>query len=294
MQRFNHLKYVIKHFLLLSRLLGLPSAVKVSATKVFSGKRGNGLACIQPLGFPNALWVRTKGSDLEIIFQIFLKRDYDLSTFAPYQSHIFETCNRICKEGNVPLIIDAGANIGASTLWFAVNFPDCQVYAIEPDPGNFDTLKRNAESHARVRLFHAGLWDRPTSLAVTDECDLSWGRRFEEKPGSTLGIPSITIPELLAANRRLRPVIIKIDIEGAEVNLMRSNNNWVDDVPLMIFEAHDNLWHWLGTWKGSSHAFFSTLVRQKREYLTRGENVFAFLHPERVEQQETRRLASIQ
>ena len=32
------------------------------------------------------------------------------------------------------MIIDAGVNIGASTLWFSINFPECQVFAIEPEP----------------------------------------------------------------------------------------------------------------------------------------------------------------
>jgi len=80
-------------------------------------------------------------------------------------------------------------------------------------------------------------------------------------------------------DKKWRAIIAKIDIEGAEVNLLKSDNEWIDDVPLVIFEQHDPLWHWLGPSQVNGHAFFSVLPRRKREYLMREENVFAFLHP---------------
>ena len=217
--------------------------------------------------------------------QIFLARDYDLSRFQPYKLHILDLCRRILREGNIPLVIDAGANIGASTLWFALNFPDCRVFAVEPDIGNFATLKRNCASRSNVRLFNAGLWNKSTALSTVQDNGFGWACRVEERADGKTRVSSITIPELLAEDGRLRPVIVKIDIEGAETEVLRSNNEWLDDVPLLIFEAHDNFWHWLGPWQGTGHAFFSTLVRRKREYLSHGENMFAFLFPEFLEQE---------
>lgn len=280
----KRLKTISKQSIQLTRLLGILSVFKIYAMKMYSRQRRDFTMRVQPRGFSSALWIRPSGSDAEVIVQIFLDRDYDLSRFQPYKLHILDLCQRIRREGNVPLIIDAGANIGASTLWFAVNFPDCQVFAVEPDLGNFATLKKNAEEFPNIRLFNAGLWDTPTALSPVDAHGTGWGCRVVERPDGGIQLPSVTVPELLAADERLRPVIVKIDIEGAETDVLRSNNEWVDDVPLLIFESHDNLWHWLGTWQGTGHAFFSTLVRRKREYLSRGENMFAFLYPDAVEQ----------
>lgn len=280
----KRLKTISKQSIQLTRLLGILPVFKIYAMKMYSRQRRDFTMRVQPRGFSSALWIRPSGSDAEVIVQIFLDRDYDLSRFQPYKLHILDLCQRIRREGNVPLIIDAGANIGASTLWFAVNFPDCQVFAVEPDLGNFATLKKNAEEFPNIRLFNAGLWDTPTALSPVDAHGTGWGCRVAERPDGGIQLPSVTVPELLAADERLRPVIVKIDIEGAETDVLRSNNEWVDDVPLLIFESHDNLWHWLGTWQGTGHAFFSTLVRRKREYLSRGENMFAFLYPDAVEQ----------
>jgi FkbM family methyltransferase len=271
-----------KRVLAMSRLLGISTTAKILLMQAWPGKQRGAATCIQLDGFPAGFWIRPQGSDLDVVLQIFFARDYDLSWCMPYKLHMQKICDRIREEGNIPLIIDAGANIGASTLWFAHNFPDCKIFAVEPDRGNFAVLKKNVEAHPNITLFNAGLWDKSTNLSIISETDNSWGRRVEEEIGSKTVVPSVTIPDLLANDKRVRPIIVKIDIEGAETALFRSNTEWVDDIPLLIFEPHDNLWHWLGTWQGAGHAFFSALSRQKHEYLFRGENVFAFLHPDPV------------
>jgi FkbM family methyltransferase len=272
------LRRIAKRSVAISLLIGLPSALMLLARQVLRTDR-KAVTRIRLLGFPAGLWVRPQGSDLDVILQVFVTRDYDLSWCAPYKRHIQNVCDRIREDGNVPLIIDAGANIGASTLWFSLNFPDCWVFAIEPDQGNFEVLVRNAKDRPNVTLFHAGLWDRPASLSIVSQDEDNWARRTNEESGWDAEITSVTIPELLGRDQRLRPLIVKIDIEGAETAVFRSNTEWVDNVPLLIFEPHDNLWHWLGTWQSTGHAFFSVLSRRKHEYLFRGENVFAFLHP---------------
>lgn len=276
----KNLRYSIKRSVAISRLLGLPSASRLLSRKLLRGDRRQAVTHIRPPGCPAGLWVRAQGTDLDVALQIFLTRDYDLSWCTPYKHRIEAVCDRILSNGDLPLIIDAGANIGASTLWFSLNFPDCRVFAIEPDRANFEMLARNTADQPNVTPFHAGLWDQPARLSVVSDDDDSWGRRVEERLDRNAAIASVTIPELLGKEPRLRPLIVKIDIEGAEAAVFRSNTAWVDEVPLLIFEPHDNLWHWLGTWQGTGHAFFSALSRCKREYLFRGENVFAFLHPD--------------
>jgi FkbM family methyltransferase len=223
--------------------------------------------------------MRPKTTDLDVILQVFLARDYDLDWCTPYKRHIEQICEQIRSVGNVPLIIDAGANIGASTVWFAVNFPDCQIYAIEPERQNFDVLRKNTAGYSNVALFQAALWDKPDRLSLTYGETTGWGCRVEEGLCDKPIVSAVTVPDLVGKDARLRLVIAKIDIEGAESVLFRSATEWVDDVPLIIFEQHDNLWHWLGAWQGTGHAVFSVLTRRKREYLSRGENVLAFLHP---------------
>jgi hypothetical protein len=80
--------------------------------------------------------------------------------------------------------------------------------------------------------------------------------------------------DLLAKFAGTVPMIVKIDIEGAEVELFRSNVEWTDLVALIAIEPHD----WLMPWRGTFQAAMSALIRLPRDYLFRGETVFAFAH----------------
>jgi FkbM family methyltransferase len=187
--------------------------------------------------------------------------------------------NSILEEGKIPLIIDAGANTGYSAIWFNLNFPKAQIFAVEPDGSNFSLMKQNVSMFANIIPIEAALWNEKATVSVLDPTDLAWGRRFDVAADGP-GIPSVTVAELIARDSRYAPLLIKIDIEGAETQLLRSNTEWVDQFPLVVFEPHDTLFHWLGSWKGSGHSFFSNLARRPREYLPKGENIFAFLHPQ--------------
>jgi FkbM family methyltransferase len=262
------------------RLLGTLSASKLVLMNVLLPRAHETLTRIRLADIPSEFWLRPKGSDLDVILQIFSARDYDLNWCVPYKHHVEQLCAQIRSEGNVPLIIDGGANIGASTIWFATNFAGCQVFGIEPERQNFAVLSRNTTGYSNITLFNAALWDRPEPLSLVLEEGTGWGCRVKERAHDKSIVPTVTVPDLLSRDAKLRPVIVKVDIEGAEAALLRSATEWVDDVPLMIFEQHDNNWEWLGTWQGTGHAFFSVLARRKREYLFRGENVMAFLHPD--------------
>ena len=66
----------------------------------------------------------------------------------------------------------------------------------------------------------------------------------------------------------------QIDIEGSEVGLFRSNVDWVNEAPVIVFESHDSLFNWRGTF----HAVVSILTKRPRDYIQSGENTFSFLH----------------
>jgi FkbM family methyltransferase len=260
------------------RVLGLRSAVRFSLAGIQGAGRKDYVTNVGVDEVPFAICIRPHSTDVGVLWQIFGKKQYDLSRLGPYKTYLERICETIIAEGNVPLIIDAGANIGASTIWYALHFPRCQIYAVEPDPENFVLLKRNVENCANVTLFNAALWNEHTVLRLQNPKQGAWGRRFA--PGTEgVAVPSITIPDLLNKDTNLHPMVLKVDIEGGETQLLKGDTGWVDDIPLIVFEVHDNQWNWLGPRQGGGHAFFSALSRRKREYLFHGANIFAFLHP---------------
>ena len=61
-----------------------------------------------------------------------------------------------------PFIIDAGAHIGLSTLYFKMLYPSSRIIAIEPHPENFKILEKNIYENQieGVTLVQAALSDR--------------------------------------------------------------------------------------------------------------------------------------
>jgi hypothetical protein len=80
--------------------------------------------------------------------------------------------------------------------------------------------------------------------------------------------------ELLQREPNGLPLIVKIDIEGGEIELFRSNVEWIEQTPLIVFELHD----WQGGSRGAGHSVFSRLSTHPRDYMLRADNMFSFAH----------------
>lgn len=228
-------------------------------------------------GVSRPVWMRPGVSDWIVMERIFLDLEYAPGS-EPHDDALATFYADTLARGKIPLIIDCGANIGLSSIWFSERFPRATILAIEPEPNNFAVLARNGESFSNIMPLQAAISDRAGSVSLVNDIGTPWA--WQTRPVERGGIACVTIPELVASNPRFVPFIVKIDIEGFETNLLRNNPTWVGGVPLIVFEMHD----WMAPWSGSGNAFFSTLSRQMRDYLICGENVFAYSHEALVQE----------
>jgi len=122
-------------------------------------------------------------------------------------------------------IVDAGANIGLTSLYFAQAFPECRILAIEPEPDNFEMLVHNVRRlKGRVECVRAAFWPVDEPLQMDPEPfrgGREWARtvrRLEELAvqGASGKVPVVT-PSGADARLGGRGVdLLKMDIEGAE------------------------------------------------------------------------------
>lgn len=198
-------------------------------------------------------WLRRNTSDIKVFEQIFLYKEYDVSVqFKPR------------------FIIDAGANIGLGTIYFAERFPDATIVAIEPEPGNFKLLQKNTLAYPKVQCRQNGLWHRTAFLEVQDVLEMgNWGFICKEVPTPTpTTIAAISVAELLQQMEVAVIDIFKIDIEGAELELFSTAyETWLPYTNMIIIEMHD----WFR--KGCSKAFFKALVQYDFSVTLKGENL---------------------
>jgi FkbM family methyltransferase len=217
---------------------------------------------------------RKGSSDEEVIQQTFTHKQYDLSWVS--QSRHTELMTYVRKrvaDGARPLIVDGGANIGASAVFFALALPGAKVVAIEPDAANVDILRRNADG-LDVEVVHGALASAAGLSKVTDPGQGHWAFRTVAAAGDPAGpsVPNITVPEIYTRNLPgFFPAIAKIDIEGAEKDVFTDARRWVQQTPVIIVELHD----WLFPKQRTSSTFLEVVAGLDRDFITVGENVFS-------------------
>lgn len=169
-----------------------------------------------------ALVLRKGTSDVRTLYQIGVQREIWL----PFHFA-------------APRIIDAGANIGLSIREFLKQYPRAEVAGIEPAANNFSILRRNTEAFTGVSLFHAGLWYRDEELHIENPDAQPWSYRIS--PESTEGavLPGLTVQQVLDRMGWDRCEILKLDIEGAEREVLRHSSTWIDRVDCILVETHD-------------------------------------------------------
>ena len=209
-------------------------------------------------------------ADCGVIKQIFVKKEYSLRK-SKRQSDIIDSYNAILNQNKKPLIIDAGANIGASVLWFTDNFPNSHVIAFEPDSDNIKLLKKNTNG-LDVDIREAAIGSVDDQVSIVDPGHGEWGYQTKNDPNGLCNRQSVSriISEKIEAG--YVPFIFKIDIEGGEENLFEINTGWIDLFPLIIIELHD----WLIPNKNTSLNFLKSISQFKRDFVYNSENIFSF------------------
>jgi FkbM family methyltransferase len=218
--------------------------------------------------------LRPTSSDIQTYRQVFVGREYDFSDF-PQSAHFHKRPDSSGSEAPIT-IVDCGANIGCSVIWFAAEFPGAEILAIEPDAANFDLLNQNVAGLENVRTIRAALWSSETLVMISNPEAEPWAYRTEAlgaTPGQkTAPIRTVTMDGLLAEYPPSRRLIVKIDIEGAEREVFSNNTSWLQSVDLLIVELHD----WMLPGQGSGRTFFSAIASMPMDYVWRGENLFCF------------------
>jgi FkbM family methyltransferase len=210
--------------------------------------------------------VRIDSSDVSTFKQVFVDAEYDLGGLGASIDRVEARYTAIIASGKVPVIVDAGANVGAASLWFGQRFPEAAVVAIEPEPGNAQVLRRNAEGRPQITVIEAAIASAPGKISISDG---STGWDVQTQRSEQGEIPAITIQDAVATVPSGAPFVAKIDIEGFESDLFAANTGWIDDMVLVLIEPHD----WMMPGQFSSRNFQSEMGKRGYELFINGENL---------------------
>lgn len=136
-----------------------------------------------------------------------------------------------------PYIIDCGCNMGMSIIYFKSLFPEAKITGFEADPYIFSFLQKNIQSFAfeNVTIINKAVWNaNDEQLSFLSEGGA--GGRLQKTSGNHKFVEVKTV--------RLKDYLVeeidflKIDIEGAEYNVLADCANELRFVKNLFVEYH--------------------------------------------------------
>jgi FkbM family methyltransferase len=151
--------------------------------------------------------------------EVFIKRLYD---FKP--------------SGKAPYIIDCGANMGLSVLFFAKNFPKSSIIAFEPDETVFATLNTNIAAFKlnQVTAYKKAVWTDETQMEFYTDSGMGGTMANTYSKQHPKIVETVKLASLL--NRKVD--LLKIDIEGAEYEVIKDCAALLQNVDHLFVEYH--------------------------------------------------------
>jgi FkbM family methyltransferase len=184
------------------------------------------ITVVLELGGQTVPWVVANDSDLMAVYEVFRLGEYD----AP----------------DVPtpeVIVDLGSHIGASVLFFHQRYPAARIIAAEPDPTNFEKLRRNVAHLTGVDLFNVAVGESNGTIDFYASGELDgWAsstqrtNRWQRKTT----VDCVTLDRLHEMVGVGPADLVKIDVEGAEYAVL-SNFTGLAEVGAVLGEVHPTL-----------------------------------------------------
>ena len=228
--------------------IGLKNSILIHKNLLERGKE----VCLQPTRWYDNIFLRPHNSDYEVFKQIFR-----FTSYAAVESL-----------GEIKTVIDAGANIGLSSVYFSKRLNSPEIVALEPEEKNYAQAIKNTANLPRVSLLKKALWSNTGKGSIMNPESTSWD--FQIVQDNDGEIECITVSEILALKKWQTVDLFKIDIEGAEREIFESPEHmqWLNKVRIFAIELHDNMV------PGCSLAFFRAIARlESIEVLFSGENL---------------------
>lgn len=134
-------------------------------------------------------------------------------------------------------ILDCGAHIGLSVIYLKSICPSAHIVCFEPDAKNFELLQKNIASHQlkNIDAKNEAVWNENTSLHFIQEGNMG-SKIGDDTSGNTVTVKATRLKDYISQNIDF----LKLDIEGAEYNVLKDIANNLGYVSNMFIEYHGN------------------------------------------------------
>ncbi|MHB8539105.1 MAG: FkbM family methyltransferase [Candidatus Dormibacteria bacterium] len=179
---------------------------------------------VEVAGISHPVHLRLRTSDVSLFDEIIVNAEYAWESFPSPR-----------------VIVDAGANAGLTSVFYANRYRGAKIIAVEPEPSNFALLKKNVTPYPNIIAVQAALWKENIMLSIHDPGRGKWGfQTRNERESNNVRVRGLTLDRLMDEYDCSYIDILKIDIEGSEKELFENPAPWVDKVGMIVIELHDH------------------------------------------------------
>ncbi len=194
----------------------------------------------------HSVFIREKSMDFMIMHEVFSHKCYDIELA---HSFYFRDYRKTYGIRPPKFIIDAGAHIGLTSVYFAQKYPQAKILAIEPDSENYYLLLKNTSPYPNIVPILGALWDKHTHLYINNRYRLKKDQylksaEYELSEDNNLHEPAVcayTIDEIIEQYGIDLIDVLKVDIEGAEKTIFQKGyEQWLAKTRIILLEPHDH------------------------------------------------------
>lgn len=203
---------------------------KFKLVKIKKGDRKSGFVVLRPKGLKHSVKIRKNYTDREVL-------NYVLQD----QYHVPPKSLKIPKKA---IILDLGSNIGLTLVHFRHLYPDAKIIGYEMNKGNFKLAHRNTKFYKDISINNMAVWIEDSTVSYKDNStydsySILNKSSSEKNRGEIVEVKSISIPTIIKTNDLHQIDYLKMDIEGAEEAILKSNDlNWLNIVNALNIEMH--------------------------------------------------------
>lgn len=205
--------------------------------------------------------------DVITLDHVFSLQQYNLSKWTQFHKLLN------LKKNQQKLVLDLGANVGFSCLYFCNHISDVKILAVEPEMNNLKCLEYNSINYDEIKIINGAIGGSPGKANIFDtKADSNAFTVNRSKDELLNNLTIFSINQLIDMHQAKELFIVKIDIEGFEDDLFSDNLSWIDKTDIIIIELHD----WLFPFKNKSKNFIHAISGLNRDLIVDGENLISF------------------
>ncbi|MCG8310517.1 MAG: FkbM family methyltransferase [Cytophagales bacterium] len=138
-------------------------------------------------------------------------------------------------------ILDLGSNIGLSALHYKILFPKAKIFCYELDRENYIQAKKNLKNYNDVIVENKAIWYKNGLISYQKSGMKSDAYHIGDDTHASIQVESLTIDEIIKKNNIQQIDFLKMDIEGAEIEIFENDSSldWLVIVNAINIEVHE-------------------------------------------------------